>query len=413
MLRTHRIRLVPTSEQEELFRKSCGVARFAYNWGLAEWERRYQAGERVTEVDLRRELNAVKGTQFPWMLEVSKNVPQQALKNLGRAYKNFFSDIVKYERGEMSWQQIRRPTPSRKRRHDSFRADPGTWKLHPNAVVVDGKKVCLPRIGWVKMRESLRFSGRISSAVVSRSADRWFVSLAVDDPNILQPTRLEDTVAGVDLGLIRLATVSDGSIFEFPQALKHLAEKTGRLTRNMHRKRLGSKNFAKAKTKLARFYLRSRDVRRDALHKLTTWLVSRFSTIGIEDLNVAGMLKLRALSKRVSDAGFFEFRRQLQYKAEWYGSRVVVADRFFPSSKMCSACGFIEREMNFSTRWWTCSSCRVFHDRDLNAARNLARIAESSPVIVCGAGGSGGAQQHAVKPPRRSRNGAETRRERR
>ena len=383
---------MPTRAQEELFRKSCGVARFAYNWGLAEWERRYQAGERVSEIALRRQLNAVKATQFPWMLEVSKNVPQQALKNLGRAYKNFFSDIGKYERGEIPWQQIRRPTPNRKRRHDRFRADPGTWKRHPNAVKVDGKKVCLPRIGWVKMRESLRFSGRISSAVVSRSADRWFVSLAVDVPAFTPPVRSENKVAGVDVGLLRLATVSDGTIVEFPAALKRLAKKRRRLSRNMQRKHHGSKNYAKAKTKLARFYLRTRDVRVDALHKLTTSLVRRFSSIGIEDLNVGGILKMRSLSKRVSEAGFFEFRRQLLYKAEWYGSCVVIADRFFPSTKMCCECGSMAKGLGFSTRWWTCASCGAFHDRDLNAARNLAKIAEGSPVIVCGAGGSGGAQ---------------------
>jgi putative transposase len=391
----HRVRLDPTPAQQEYFRRACGVARFAYNWALAEWQRQYAAGQKPTEAALRKQLNALKD-KLPWMRAVTKNAPQQGVKNLGRAYANFFEDLAKYRRGELPWKRVRVPTFKKKGRHESFRADNGPDKHHPDAVRTDGKRVRLPIVGWVAMREEVRFAGRILSATISRVADGWYASFAIEMEYQPDP-RSDDTVIGVDLGITALATLSDGSKLFAPKPLRRYLQKLKRLSRSLTRKQRGSRNRAKAKTKLARLHRRIADIRTDVLHKLTTSL-TRYRTIVIEDLNVAGMLANRTLARAIADVGFFEFRRQLQYKAEMAGSTVVVVDRWFPSSKLCSACGAKNGALTLSERIWTCAPCGTSHDRDVNAARNLARYAESSPASACGAEGTGREDDFAVKP---------------
>ena len=196
----HRIRLVPIAAQERYFQRACGVARFAYNWALAEWQRLYLAGEKPNEVALRKMLNATKHQQFPWMREVTKNAPQQAIKNLGRAYTNFFDDLAKYRRSELPWKRVRAPKFKKKGVRDAFRADNGTDQTHPDAVRVEGRRVKLPIIGWVKMREEVRFAGTIRSVTISRRADGWYASFHVEtyfEPEV----RADTTRVGVDLGV--------------------------------------------------------------------------------------------------------------------------------------------------------------------------------------------------------------------
>ncbi len=287
MILSHRIRLVPTCEQESALRRACGVARFAYNWALAQWQRQHAACEKPSEIALRTMLNAIKGERFPWMREVTKNAPQQAIKNLGRAYANSFDDLKKYLRGEIPWKRVRVPTFKKKGRHDGFRADNGPDKQHPDAVQVDGMRVRLPIIGWVKMREEVRFAGRILSVTISRKADAWYASFSIVveyEPEV----RTDASVAGVDLGITALATLSDGTPkTPAPKPLRRYLSKLKRLARGYSRTQRGSKNRAKAKTKLARLHRRIADIRADVLHKLTTNL-TRYRTVVIEDLNVAG-----------------------------------------------------------------------------------------------------------------------------
>ncbi len=398
MLQVHRIRLVPTPEQEVSLRKACGVARFAYNWGLCEWQRAYEAGElRIGYTSLARKLNAIKYLEFPWMLEVSHTVTKQALKNLDVAYQNFYSDIRKYKAGLLSWKRVRRPRLKKKGSRDSFRADNGTWNGHENAVRVACRLVTLPRIGSVKMRETLRFDGAIKSAIVSQVADRWFVSLAVEGPDPIRICRFGAPIGGVDIGLVHLATVNDGAVVDFSASFKRGLQRIRLLSRRLTRKAYGSENFAKAKTKLAKLHARVADIRSDTLHKLTTDLVRRFGIIGIEDLNVEGMQKMRPLARRVGETGFAEFRRQLEYKGKRYGAAIVIVDRYFPSSKTCSRCCIAVGNLKISDRQWSCPECGSLHDRDVNAAINLARFAESSAVKVCGAGGSGVARKRRAK----------------
>ncbi|NNN00089.1 MAG: transposase [Candidatus Eremiobacteraeota bacterium] len=202
MMLAHRVRLVPTAAQEAYFARACGVARFAYNWALAEWQRQYVAGKKPSQGVLRKVFNALKDANFPWMREVTKNAPQQAIKNLGRAYANFFNDLKKYRRNEIPWKRVRVPTFKKKgKTRECFRADNGPDKQHPDAVQTDGMRVKLPIIGWVKMREEVRFAGRILSVTISRQADAWYASFSIEvqyEPEV----RADARVVGVDLSQV-------------------------------------------------------------------------------------------------------------------------------------------------------------------------------------------------------------------
>lgn len=386
MLIAHRIALDPNNVQATYFARAAGTARFAYNWALAEWKRQYEAWKldnslpKPSQAALRRQLNAVKREQFPWMLDVTKNAPQMAIIQLGDAFKNFFAGRARY------------PQCRKKGVHDRF-------TLTNDQFDIDASRIRIPHLGWVRMRETLRFAGKIMSATVSRVADRWFVSIAVDtvDDSHLPKAENQGTV-GVDLGVSALATLSTGEAIEGPKPHKALLARLQRLSRSLSRKEKGSANRKKAKGKLAKLHARIAAIRSDALHQLTTNLTRRFHTIGIEDLNVRGMVKNRHLARSIADMGFFEFRRQLEYKAAMRGGVVVVADRFYPSSKSCSYCEHRLDALPLTLREWSCPACGTHHDRDVNAAVNLKNMAVSSTVSACGEEGSGRARKSAVKP---------------
>ncbi|MCW8827499.1 MAG: transposase [Gammaproteobacteria bacterium] len=386
MIIAHKIALDPNNVQATYFARAAGTARFAYNWALAEWQRQYEAWKqdnslpKPSQAALRRQLNAIKREQFPWMLEVTKNAPQMAIMQLGEAFKNFFAGRAKY------------PKFRKKGAHDRF-------TLTNDQFRVEGSRIRIPNLGWVRMRESLRFTGKILASTVSRVADRWFVSITVDtkdDPHL--PKAENQGVVGVDLGVLVLATLSTRETITGPKAHTALLKRLRRLSRHLSRKQKGSRNRAKAKVELARLHARIANVRSDALHKLTSDLTRRFHTIGIEDLNVRGMMANRHLARSIADMSFHEFRRQLEYKAERRGGLVVVADRWFPSSKTCSNCGSVQKNMPLSIRQWTCPDCGKCHDRDVNAARNIATYAVSSTVSACGEEGAGSGRKTGVKP---------------
>lgn len=386
MLIAHRIALDPNHAQATYLARAAGTARFAYNWALAEWKRQYDAWKadnglpKPSQAALRRQLNAVKREQFPWMLEVTKNAPQMAIIQLGQAFQNFFAGRARY------------PQFRRKGVHDRF-------TLTNDQFDIDGCRIRIPNLGWVRMRETLRFAGKIMSATVSRVADRWFVSVAVDTPDRSHLPQAENQGAvGVDLGVSALATLSTGEAIPGPKPHKALLDRLRRLSRSLSRKVKGSANRRKAKAKLAKLHASIAAIRSDALHKLTTDLTRRFHTIGIEDLNVRGMVRNRHLARSIADMGFFEFRRQLEYKAAMRGGQVVVAERFYASSKTCSACGHKLGQLPLSVREWTCPSCGTVHDRDVNAAINLKNMAVSSTVAACGEEGSGSGRKTRVKP---------------
>lgn len=380
MLMAHRIALDPNNVQATYFARAAGVARFAYNWALAEWKREYEAGGKPSEMALRRKLNSLKREQFPWMLEVTKNAPQMAVMQLGRAFKNFFAKRSRY------------PTFRKKGVHDRF-------TLTNDQFGVEGRRIRIPHLGWVRMREPLRFTGKILSATLSREADRWFVSLTVDANELPQPPKAENQGAvGVDLGVSALATLSTGETIAGPKPHKAARNRLRRLSRSLSRKQKGSQNRKKAKLKLSRLHQKIGNVRKDALHQLTTHLTRRFELIGIEDLNVSGMVKNRCLARSVSDMGFFELRRQLEYKAKQHGGLIHVAPRWFASSKTCSCCNTKREDLPLSVREWTCAVCNTHHNRDINAAMNLKILAVSSTVSACGEEGSGLGRKVQAKP---------------
>lgn len=387
MLIAHKIALAPNNVQATYFARAAGVARFAYNWALAEWKRQYDAHKadpgqpKPSQAALRRQLNAVKRGQFPWMLEVTKNAPQMAIIQLGDAFRNFFAGRARY------------PQFRRKGVHDRF-------TLTNDQFSVDGSRIRIPNLGWVRMRETLRFAGKIMSATVSRVADRWFVSVTVETQDDSHLPKAENQGAvGVDLGVSALATLSTGEApIPGPKPHKALLGRLRRLSRSLSRKQKGSANRKKAKATLARLHARISCLRSDALHKLTSDLARRFHTIGIEDLNVRGMTKNRHLARSVADMGFFEFRRQLEYKAAMRGGVVVVADRWFASSKTCSCCGYKMDALPLSVRAWTCPTCGTPHDRDVNAAINLRSYAVSSTVSAYGEEGTGPGGNAGTKP---------------
>lgn len=378
MLRSHLIALDPNNSQRTYFSKASGVARFAYNWALAEWQKQFeeykkdQTKSKPTEAALRRLLNSIKREQFPWMLEVTKNAPQMAIIQLGQAFKNFFSGKAKH------------PKFRKKGIRDRF-------TLTNDQFDVDGLHIRIPNLGKVRMYEALRFVGKILSATISRIADRWFVSVVVEIADRIEPIKnfQNQTVVGVDLGLSTMATLSTGEKIAGPKPHKKLLTRLKLLSKGLSRKIKGSKNQAKAKTKLARLHARISNIRLDAVHKFTTELVTNFTTICIEDLNVSGMVKNRRLARSISDMSFHEIRRQLEYKAIQYGHTLIKADRFFPSSKKCSTCGHVLDDLALSIRQWNCPICGSTHDRDINAAINLAIYAVSSTVKACGGSSSG------------------------
>ena len=373
VIRGHIIRLDPTDKQATYFAKACGVARLAYNWALAEWQNQYKLDKAYRddclangiEIDstklnkpsqgkLRKQLNATKRTQFPFMLEVTKCSPQLAIMQLGNAFKRFF-------KGEAKYPQFRK-----KGVNDRF-------SLSNDQFRIDQNRIKIPNLGWVKMRENLRHTGKILSAKVFKRGENWFVSIAVELKTITNHLPKTGKAVGIDLGITDLAVLSDGTKIQAPKPLKQQLQKLKRLSKQLSRKQKGSNNRAKAKTKLSRLHAKISNIRQDFSHKLTTQLVKSYDVICIENLNVKGMVQNRKLSRAISDLGFYEFKRQLIYKANQWGKIVKEVDRFYPSSKTCSNCGFImaKADLTLNVRNWQCPSCHTQHDRDINASINI------------------------------------------
>jgi putative transposase len=357
-----------------------GAARFAYNWGLARKMEAYQKGKQVpTAIDLHRELNVLKKGELGWMYQVSKCAPQEALRNLDQAYAHFFRRVKEKKAGR----QIQAGFPKFK----SKKNGPGSFRL-TGAIHIYEDAIQLPRLGRLRLKEHgyLPMEGvHILNATVSERAGRWFVSVQVE---MSRPEPLDTArpVAGVDLGVLALATFSDGTRIENPRALKSSLCKIKRLQRVVSRRQRGSANRQKAVRQLARAHLRVTDIRKNALHQATSLLTRTKSAVVLEDLNVSGMLQNHHLAQAIADVGFYEFRRQMEYKGERYGCQIILANPFYPSTKRCSRCGHIQEEMDLSIRVYRCPDCGLRIDRDLNAALNLEQLTTgSSPErYACG-----------------------------
>lgn len=343
--------------------KHCGTARFAWNWGFSRKKEAYKEQQKtLTAIDLHRELNKLKKSDYCWMYDVSKCAPQESLRDLDRAYNNFFKKINRFPR-------------YKKKKHGV-----GSFRLTGTIKVFSGY-IQLPRLGKLKLKEKdyLPTDKHILSATVSEDGSCWFISIQVKED--IEIPKNNGEVVGVDLGINPLAYISDGTKIENPKVFKKYEKKIGRLQRQLSKKKKGSENWKKALKEIQNVYRRIKNTRKDFIHKITTNLAKTKSVVVLEDLNVSGMMKNHYLAKSISDVGMSEFRSQIVYKTQWYGSQLLLADRYYPSSKRCSNCGYINSEMPLSKRVFVCENCNFTLDRDFNASLNL-EMAVSSPDIL-------------------------------
>jgi putative transposase len=366
--------LKPNNKQIGLLFKCCGVARFAYNWGLAQRKEIYKikkGKERLTNATKQfRELNALKKTMFPWMYEVSKYVPQSALKDLDQAYSNLYRRVRNHER------KIGKPKFKKKGLHDSFRIvnNSTNQKQVIKDIRIENDSIRISKIGFIRTKESVsKLKGRILNVTISREADKWFCSLCVelDRPS---PQQVRGEIIGIDLGINCFATISSGNkivTIYSPKPLRKRIKKLKHLHRRLNNKHEGSSNRKKAQLRLAILYKRIKNIRKDFISKETSELAKTKSVIVIEDLNVSGMLKNHRLARSIGDEGWGEFRRMLEYKTQWYGSKLIKIPRFEPSSKRCNHCGEINHDLKLSDRIWVCLNCGIVNERDPNAAHNI------------------------------------------
>jgi len=390
MLLAHRIRIDANATQRDYFARAAGTARRVWNWALAEWRRQIAQGHKPNAMALKKQFNAIKyldpawldANGTPWLRSIHRDAHAQPFANLARAWSRYFDQ-------RRAGQRAHSPRFKKKGRCvDSFYLANDKFRL-------EGRVAVLPKVGRVVLCEALRWPGKIQGASVAREAGHWFLSVQVEVPEqAALRRRTGDAITGVDLGVSSVATLSSGEKFTAPRplqgALRRLRIRSRRLSCKLESAKTSigiagrvpkgtrlpaSKNRTKGAQALARLQARIARVRRDFTHKLTTRLCRESQAVVIEDLNVKGMLANSRLSRAIADVGFYEVRRQLQYKALRYGTRIVLADRWYPSSRLCSNCGIRNGELVLRERTWTCASCGTHHDRDVNAAINLQRLA--------------------------------------
>ncbi|HEY0699669.1 MAG TPA: RNA-guided endonuclease TnpB family protein [Micromonospora sp.] len=368
--RAYKYRFYPTDQQRDLLNRTFGCVRYVYNRALAERHRAwFQEQRRVGFAETCRMLTAWKQEpETAWLSEVSNVALQQSLQHLQRAYLNFWGKRAKYP----TFKSKRRSRASATFTTMGFSYRDGRIKLAKCDEPLD--------IVWSR---PLPEGATPSTVTVSRDpADRWHISVLVEETIEALPPAA--TAVGIDAGVTALVTLSTGEKVVNPKHEKRDRDRLARAGRALSRKEKGSRNRAKARVKVARVHARIADRRRDLLHKLSTRIIRENQTVVIEDLAVRNMVRNHSLARAIHDASWSELRRQLEYKADWYGRTVITVDRFYPSSKTCSACGRMAVTMPLRVRTWTCAGCGVVHDRDVNAAINI--LAAGLAVSVSGDG---------------------------
>jgi putative transposase len=408
--RAYKTELDLTDRQATACKRHAGAARYAYNWGLRRKQDAYNATgtspSSPSAIDLHRALNALKKTELSWLYQVSKCAPQEALRNLDTAFAHFFRRCARKRDGKLTG-KLGYPHPKTKKQElGSFRLT-GSIVIFPDAIQP-------PRLGRLRLKEQdyLPVSGtaglNVLSATVSEQVGHWNVSVQVEQQREVPIN--SGPVAGIDLGVKALATLSDGTVIPNPKPLKRRLGKLKRLHRALSRKHKGSTHRKKAARKLATQYRKVANQRANTLHQVTTRLANTKSALVLEDPYVAGLLKHHHLAQAISDVGFAAFRRQLTYTAAWYGSRVVVVVSWWePSSKTCSGCGWYDADLDLSDRTFVCRNparpaCRLVLDRDVNAALNLSKFAtrahlagsSSESLNACGEESAGRRREAAV-----------------
>ena len=369
MIRAKKIRLYPTKEQEEKMWQSVGTARFIYNWALDKQQESYKAGNKfISDGELRKQITLLKKGELLWLNEVSNNVAKQAIKDACEAYKRFFKGLAEKPRFK-----------SKKKSKPSFYNDTSKLKVH-------SKAVRLEKIGWVKIKPNqLSISpSKYTNPRISYDGKYWFLSVGIEQE---QPqVELTKERVGIDVGLKDLAICSNGMIFKNinkSRIIKQLEKRLRRLQRKVANKYQQNKqgkeyvktsNIIKLEKQIKLLFRRLANIRANHVHQTTNTIVkTKPSRIVMETLNIKGMMKNKHLSKAIAQQCLYEFKRQMQYKCEWYGIEFIEADKWFASSKICSGCGRKKQKLSLSERTYQCECCGLIIDRDYNASINLSK----------------------------------------
>lgn len=361
--KAYKFRLCPNLEQRIFFEKTFGCSRFIWNQMLADKIAHYEeTGEILNNTP------AQYKDEFPWLKEVDSLALCNVQLNLSAAYKNFFRSGFGF------------PNFKSKKTAQSYKTNNNKGKKGRIALL-DGK-VKLPKVGWVKVKVHRQPKGVIKSATISKTATgKYFISILCEEEIV--PLPKTDSNLGIDLGLENFAILSTGDKIENPRFLVSLSKKLAKEQKVLSRRGLLAKkkgvklsessNYQKQKLKVARLHEKIANQRKDFLHKLSTNLIKNHDVICIEDLASKNLMKNHHLAKAIGDVSWYEFVRQLRYKADWYGKKIVTISRWFPSSQLCSSCGVNSGKKGLSIREWTCESCGVHHDRDINASLNILK----------------------------------------
>ena len=379
--KSFKIRLKPNNKQTTLFQQHAGVSRHAYNQGLAYCNDLFKSGEKTpSAMTLHKWLVATVKKENPWYYESSKCAPQEALRDLEKAFKSFHRLQKKsgYSLKDKKGNLKGLPNFKKKGKKDSFYLG--------GAIRIENNLIKLPKIGWIRLSEKVDVTS-IKNCVISRVADEWFVSFRTEYKP--EYTNKKYSTVGVDLGIKTLATLSNGEVFENLKPYKNAKKKLRKQQKEVSRRfvkgtKSQSNNYKKSVLRLAKTHAQVANVRKDTLHKITTYLAKNFETVVVEDLKVSNMVKNHNLASAILDGGFYEFKTQLLYKKEWYGGNLIIANTYFPSSKLCSCCGSKKEVLKLSEREYSCTECGSILDRDFNASKNLENLAVSSTVAAFG-----------------------------